>query len=87
MSNLVVYRYILQKSGLSEVASLKERVHASSGGSTEDLARKYYSSLSIEEFEGLKAWYKNDLEAFGYDAQMFHPEVVRTVKKGELGGK
>ena len=43
----------------------------SSGGSTEDLARKYFSTLSKSEAEGLYNYYKFDFDAFGYDHKEF----------------
>lgn len=37
------------------------RVFFSSGGKTEDLAKKYFAQLSREQFEWLKNHYKDDL--------------------------
>ena len=45
--------------------------HPSSGGSTEDLARHYFSTLSKGEVERLYDYYKFDFDAFGYDHKEF----------------
>ena len=40
--------------------------HVSSGGSTKDLARKYFSELDIDTVTRLYNLYKVDFEMFGY---------------------
>ena len=40
--------------------------HVSSGGSTRDLARKYFSELDIMTVRRLYEFYKVDFEMFGY---------------------
>ena len=40
--------------------------HVSSGGSTRDLARKYFSELDIMMVRRLYEFYKVDFEMFGY---------------------
>ena len=40
--------------------------HVSSGGSTKDLARKYFSEMDIDTVKRLYQLYKVDFEMFGY---------------------
>ena len=40
--------------------------HVSSGGSTKELARKYFSEMDIDTVKRLYQLYKVDFEMFGY---------------------
>lgn len=43
----------------------------SSGGDTEDLARKYFAQMTKTDVKSLAERYKFDFDAFGYDFQEF----------------
>ena len=45
--------------------------HVSSGGSTRDLARKYFSELDIMTVRRLYEFYKVDFEMFGYSPDVY----------------
>ena len=46
--------------------------HVSSGGSTKELARKYFSQLSLDTVKKLYNIYKVDFEMFGYSPQLYY---------------
>ena len=68
---LLVLRYVLEHSGLKPYSPSTNpegaRSNPSSGGSSEDLAKKYFATLEHKQFLALKDLYRNELEAFGYD--------------------
>ena len=43
----------------------------SSGGSTKDLARKYFSELELDRVKDLYSVYKVDFEMFGYSPEEY----------------
>ena len=45
---------------------LRLETHVSSGGSTKELARKYFSEMDIDTVKRLYQLYKVDFEMFGY---------------------
>ena len=45
--------------------------HVSSGGSTKDLARKYFSELDLDTVASLYNLYKVDFEMFGYSPDSY----------------
>ena len=45
--------------------------HVSSGGSTLDLAKKYFATISKVQFDSLVDVYADDLAAFGYEVDEF----------------
>ena len=47
------------------------RLHASSGGSTEELARKYFSLMRKKDIENLYKMYLIDFELFAYSPDQF----------------
>ena len=47
------------------------KLHSSSGGKTEDLAKKYFRQMSKKEIEKLYKMYKIDFEMFGYSPDNF----------------
>ena len=46
--------------------------HVSSGGSTKELAKKYFSQLSLSTVKKLYNVYKVDFEMFGYSPQLYY---------------
>lgn len=46
--------------------------HKSSGGSTKDLTKKYFSELSLDTVKKLYNVYKVDFEMFGYSPQLYY---------------
>ena len=46
--------------------------HVSSGGSSKELARKYFSQLSVNTVKKLYNIYKVDFEMFGYSPQLYY---------------
>ena len=46
--------------------------HVSSGGSTKELAKKYFSQLSLVTVKKLYSIYKVDFEMFGYSPQLYY---------------
>jgi len=46
--------------------------HVSSGGSTKELAKKYFSQLSLDMVKKLYRIYKVDFEMFGYSPQLYY---------------
>jgi len=46
--------------------------HVSSGGSTKELAKKYFSQLSLDTVKKLFSIYKVDFEMFGYSPQLYY---------------
>ena len=61
------FRYITTKAKLLDLLPADMNLHSSSGGSTEKLAKQYFSTLKKGEVEELYEYYKFDFEAFGYD--------------------
>ena len=51
---------------------LTEGSHTSSGGSTKELAKKYFSELSLGTVKKLYEAYKVDFEMFGYSPQLYY---------------
>lgn len=51
--------------------------HVSSGGSTRNLARKYFSELDIMTVRRLYEFYKVDFEMFGYSPDEYF-EIAKT---------
>ena len=77
-------RYVIRRSGLNRalpvekfdnVSSLKW--HASSGGSTQNLTREYFSQLPMRLFKKLKKRYLGDFLAFGYDPELYNPQRLK----------
>lgn len=64
-------KYIAAKTGMPNAPYANRRLQTSSGGSTEDLARQYFSTLSKGEVKRLYDYYKFDFDAFGYDHKEF----------------
>ena len=54
------------------ITNLQSETHKSSGGSTRELAMKYFSELSLETVEKLYEVYKVDFEMFGYSPQLYY---------------
>ena len=46
--------------------------HVSSGGGTNELARKYFSQLSLDTVKKLYNIYQVDFEMFGYSPQWYY---------------
>ena len=64
--------FILQRTGLSSSKEASEEVvNSSKGGSTDERARQFWSTLSEEQTDFLKQYYKNDCEMFGYNFEQF----------------
>ena len=61
--------YIGKMAGV--VFEQEEVVHKSSGGSTAQLTRKYFSQLDNEVVEQLYKLYQLDFEMFGYSTHPF----------------
>ena len=61
------FRYITTKAELRDSLPADMHLHSSSGGSTEKLAKQYFSTLKKGEVEELYKYYQFDFEAFGYD--------------------
>ena len=61
------FRYITTKAKLLDSLPADMDLNSSSGGSTEKLAKQYFSTLRKGEVEELYKYYKFDFEAFGYD--------------------
>ena len=55
----------------SESRSSRGASNESSGGRTEDLAKKYYATLTRAQMEGIKGYYRPDFLAFNYDPDIF----------------
>ncbi len=62
-------RYILLQAGIE--GDGPKPIHASSGGSTTQLARAYFSTLDRGQVEELYEYYKFDFEAFGYSHEEY----------------
>ena len=64
--------YILTKIGLNEsIPHLDLHYHSSSGGSTSDLARTFYSKMPHDLIENLYESYRFDFELFDYEYKSF----------------
>ena len=57
---------------LSVLIFLFSATHVSSGGSTKELAKKYFSQLSLSTVKKLYNVYKVDFEMFGYSPQLYY---------------
>lgn len=55
------------------------KTHTSSGGSTKEQAKKYFSQLSLDIVKKLYNVYKVDFEMFGYSPQMYYDYAVNDV--------
>ena len=62
--------FIMARTGWNITPS---REHASSGGSSQDLAREYFRELDSNQVQGLIDYYRFDLEAFEYDPYEYIP--------------
>ena len=51
--------------------------HISSGGSTEELAEKYFSQLRLDTVKRLFQLYRVDFEMFSYSPQLYY-QYART---------
>ena len=65
-----LYRDILIKIFLINILTVGS--HHSSGGSTKELAKKYFSELSLGTVKKLYEVYKVDFEMFGYSPQLYY---------------
>lgn len=63
---------------LSRLQNASSISHASSGGPTEALAKKYFSTLTRAQVRGLYRHYRDDFEAFGYSPKVY----LELAKKG-----
>lgn len=64
-------RHIIQEAHLEGRISQKIHLRRSSGGSTEDLALKYFSTVSRIKIQRLYDKYKHDFQMFDYSPQAF----------------
>ena len=46
--------------------------HVSSGGNTGELARRYFSQLSLDTMQRLYQLYQVDFNMFGYSPQLYY---------------
>ena len=49
-----------------------QATHVSSGGSTKELAKKYFAQLSLDTVKKLYSIYQVDFEMFGYSPQLYY---------------
>ena len=49
-----------------------QATHVSSGGSTKELAKKYFSQLSLDTVKKLYNIYQVDFKMFGYSPQLYY---------------
>jgi hypothetical protein len=78
------FRYIALNTGLhsnDKSETVEDRKHVSSGGSTFDLAKSYFSRLDTSQVQALYEYYKFDFEAFGYDHREFYATDARRERK------
>ena len=75
-------RFILETTSLGEGISLEQedshRSHVSSGGSSEDIAKRHFAKLTVAEFEAVAEFYRHDFQAFEYDPMEFNPDVLKS---------
>ena len=54
-----------------------QATHVSSGGSTKELAKKYFAQLSLDTVKKLYSIYQVDFEMFGYSPQWYYDNARR----------
>lgn len=65
-------KFILERTGLSKSHEASEEViNSSKGGSTNEKAKLFWSTLNSDQREFLLNYYKNDCEMFGYNFDEF----------------